>query len=192
MSLQPRHRTRTVLPPLTFNQTPQLQLGTLDQLKISFPDYRIRYSSRGVLDQYLAALGESELFRQNFGSRRLVLSVRPGWLFSGKVRVFPSYGEASSVAYARIELHLNPTRFLAHHPLPYDDLAAADPEVVLQRNEDVAAAVASTTLGSEDNLLTPPHSGQARPFSRYTLLYITKVTQLFDRIFLRLQTPLAC
>ena len=121
-----------------------------------------------------------------------MLSVRSGWLFSGKVWVFPSYGEANSVARARIELHLNPTHFLAHHPLPYDDLAAADPEVVLRRNEDVAAAVASTTLGSEDNLLTPPHSGQARPFSRYTLLYITKVTQLFDRIFLRLQTPLAC
>jgi hypothetical protein len=164
-------------------EPPVCQHASFDQIRITFPSSRIEYTSRDRLNTYIYGLGISDLFRAGRLKRRLGLTIKSGWLFSGDLLVFPQPGSGAGHARVEARLTLNPTRFLAHQTASLNELQDAPANQILRRDAAHAAAASDFTLDGGDNMLPPRLWGNSRPFLRYVRIYLEKVTALLTEYF---------
>jgi len=179
-----RRRTRPAIPRLDMSRGPHPLHASIDQLRINFPRTRIRFADIERLRHYVGVLGETELFSSNVANRSLVLTVRSHWLFGGEVRVYPGAQSENGQARAHVQLTLNPTRFIAHHPLTVDEMIATDPAVLLRKSDQAERSVGATTLDGRDNMMPPNLWARARSYPGYVTVYVQKVLDLLNYYFI--------
>jgi hypothetical protein len=174
----------------------------VDRLKVSITA-DVHYRSRDAITEYLSFLGGNnslpvDLFELHDlpTPHKRRLRVRPGFLLSGEGEV-KNVAELSGVARVVLSLDLNPTRWLAHQPLPpgtaplnMDALAALPAHQALAEHSEVAASARRAALDGNDNVALgfrrtgdfTPARDHAAWFRRVLAVYLEHVRALVTAV----------
>ena len=105
-----RHRIRSGPPAFNPGCTPRLDVAYFDKVALRCHVGDIEARDRDARHSFYRALGETSLLRCSGPPRALELSVRSGWLFSGRLVLHVHDHGASCGGRIRADLKLNPTR----------------------------------------------------------------------------------
>ncbi len=186
-----RYRIPPGLPHLRSSAEGELEEGVVDKVSIRLSGAILYARSLSQFRAYLNSIARSplDLFETRGGTHRNTLKIRRGWLFSGQVR-FSLSAQRHGIyrIYSTAELHLNPSRFMAHNPdgglrnfTPSDDM--------LRAREDIKLDVAANSLDGNDNYLpgnTYRRIMRSQEGNRALMAYLAGVQALVER---ELQIP---
>jgi hypothetical protein len=186
---RPRYRP---IPTLESGASPEDVPAFFDQILIRLSDCRFSYSSRETfVGGFLALITQRDLFRSTGRRNQYRLNTTSDWLFSASI-VFPGIREGQVLRNRfRIEIRLNPTRFLSHHNLTAEEIRGGDAREILRKNEARESEIMQLTLDRNDNLLTPDRWWRnGREMLDATNAYIEKVQELIEDEFSQFSDPL--
>ena len=114
-----RQRLHPLLPRLYTRTASDTEAGLVDKVTLKLSGGELLVHQRNDLRSYLELISNSPagLFRRGRGPAQNTLEIRDGWHLSGSIRFTKGWGlhVGENFRY-KAELHLNPSRFLAHNP----------------------------------------------------------------------------
>ena len=156
-----RARRRSGIRPLDLAQPVLASEAMHDKIKLR-ASACIGYASAEQMADYLAVVGDRSEYtpvvfhiRQGISPATRTLVSAPNWLFKATGRINNIDRETGGRANLHLDIDINPTRFLAHHPetLSLGILEAMPHAEALRESADLRNQTRAATLNDADNFL---------------------------------------
>lgn len=151
-----RKRLHPLLPNLDNRSASDTETGLIDKITLKLSGAELLVHQRNDLRAYLELISNSPtgLFRRGRGLAQNILEIRDGWHLSGSIRFTKGWGLSVGDNFRyKAELHLNPSRFLAHNPnkIRHSNIITADD---LKLSVMDADQLRELSLDGQDNFLS--------------------------------------
>lgn len=151
-----RQRLYPLLPKLYNRTASDTETGLIDKVTLKLSGAELLVHQRNDLRAYLELISNSPtgLFRRGQGPAQNTLEIRDGWHLSGSIRFTKGWGSRVGENFRyKAELHLNPSRFLAHNPdkIYQNSTVTVDD---LRLNVTEANRLKELSLDGQDNFLS--------------------------------------
>lgn len=180
-----RQRLHPRLPRIPGDPSSEIETGFVDKVTLKLSGAQILVHRDSDLRSYLEIISNSDtgLFRRGQGRAQNTLEIRHGWHVRGSVRFTKAWLSHGGQRFRyKAELHLNPSRFLAHNPhaagrgygVTADDLR-------LNSTEEIA--LRENSLDGQDNYLAEPLYRAmigSRDFGRIFYGYLYALRELIE------------